>query len=413
MKTILIVTQVYVPDPASVGQHMADAAEELARRGHRVIVFSANRGYDNPEERFPGREQRGGVEIFRLPFSSLGKRTIVHRLAGQLSFCLQAFVRGLFVRRLEVVLVTTSPPMGSVVGWAISLFRRVAVKFWVMDINPDQTVRLGKAAPSALSVRIFDWFNRRIIRAASDLIVLDRFMAETMQSKVASTKARFHTMPPWPMEGHLERIEHAANPFRREHGLEGKFVIMYSGNHSLAHPLDTVLEAAKSMRELESVVFLFVGGGRGKQDVDAFIVKHQLKNVRSLPYQPIETIKYSLSAADLHLVSMGESMVGIVHPCKFYGAMALAKPIFLIGPDECHVQDVLSEHRCGWSARHGDVDGAEAILREVASMDAEKREAFGMRGYEAIRRDLGRDSLMSRLCDVAELDAKPNVGGRG
>ena len=43
--TILIISQVYVPDPASVGQHMHDAAAELARRGHRVVVYCSRAGY--------------------------------------------------------------------------------------------------------------------------------------------------------------------------------------------------------------------------------------------------------------------------------------------------------------------------------------------------------------------------------
>ena len=47
-RTFLFITWVYVPDPASTGQHMAGAAEELVRRGHRVVVLTSARGYDNP-----------------------------------------------------------------------------------------------------------------------------------------------------------------------------------------------------------------------------------------------------------------------------------------------------------------------------------------------------------------------------
>src|SRR5690606_28349793 len=108
---LLVFSQVYVPDPASVGQYMADAAEALAAGGWRVTVFTADRGYDDPSVRFPRRESRAGVEIHRLPGSSMGKRTLLHRLAGQLSFCLQAITRGIFAGRVDDVLVTTSPPM--------------------------------------------------------------------------------------------------------------------------------------------------------------------------------------------------------------------------------------------------------------------------------------------------------------
>ena len=69
-----IISQTFVPDPASVGQHMADVAQEMARHGHRVIVFTANRGYENPRLRYPTRQTVNGVDIRRLPFSSFGKR---------------------------------------------------------------------------------------------------------------------------------------------------------------------------------------------------------------------------------------------------------------------------------------------------------------------------------------------------
>jgi hypothetical protein len=70
--TLLILSQVYPPDAASVGQHMADVASSMAARGHRAVVLTADRGYDDPAQRFPRREWLGGAEVRRLPFSSFG-----------------------------------------------------------------------------------------------------------------------------------------------------------------------------------------------------------------------------------------------------------------------------------------------------------------------------------------------------
>ena len=52
--------------------------------------------------------------------------------------------------------------------------------------------------------------------------------------------------------------------------------------------------------------------------------------------------RYSLSAADAHLVSVGNESVGTIHPCKIYGAMAVARPIILLAPDPCHVSDLVA-----------------------------------------------------------------------
>src|SRR5215212_10303677 len=101
--TILFVSQVYVPDPAAVGQHLAGAASELARRGHRVVAFTSARGYDDPSVRYPSREVRDGVEIRRFGVGTFGKRSIAARILGGLLFLGQAVVHGLLLRRLDTV----------------------------------------------------------------------------------------------------------------------------------------------------------------------------------------------------------------------------------------------------------------------------------------------------------------------
>jgi hypothetical protein len=73
--TLLVITQVYPPDRAAVGQHLADVAEEMVRRGWRVIVYTADRGYDDPSQRYPRRETRGGVRVRRLRRGSGGCRS--------------------------------------------------------------------------------------------------------------------------------------------------------------------------------------------------------------------------------------------------------------------------------------------------------------------------------------------------
>ena len=129
-------------------------------------------------------------------------------------------------------------------------------------------------------------------------------------------------IPPWPLDEDFEPISHRDNPFRREHALDGKFVVMYSGNMSIAHPLDTILQAARQLKHRSDILFLFVGGGLGRRDIERSAADGRCGNVIVLPYQPREALRYSLSAADVHLVAMGDDMVGIVHPSKIYGAMA-------------------------------------------------------------------------------------------
>jgi colanic acid biosynthesis glycosyl transferase WcaI len=396
-RTFVFLSQVYVPDPAAVGQHLADAAEELVRRGHRVIVYTASRGYDDPSEKFPRRENIRGVDVRRVPLSSFGKSSIPMRVLGGVLFVLQVIVRGAFLRGVDAVVVSTSPPVASVGAIIIGIMHRAPVKYWIMDVNPDQMVALGLAREHDLPVRVFDWLNRLILKRARDVVVLDRFMATRINRKV-DVSSKLTVLPPWPAEDPASVVEHADNPFRRRHGLSGKVVVMYSGNHGPSNPLTTILEAAARVADDPRLVLMFVGGGVGKREVEST----GLANIRSLPYQPLSDLQYSLAAADVHLVTVGDAIPGIVHPSKVYGAMAVARPILLIGPDENHVADILSEHDIGWHVRHGDVEGAERVLREIADSEPAVLAEKGRRAREVIVAMGGKAAACGRLCDVLE-----------
>jgi hypothetical protein len=364
-------------------------------------VLTANRGYNDPSVKYLSREQREGVDVRRLPLSSFGKRSIVLRLLGQGAFLIQCIVRGLFVGRLSCLLVSTSPPMCSVAALLISIVRRRPVTYWVMDLNPDQMIEMGWIKSSSPIVKIFNWFNRRILRRSSGIVVLDRFMAERVLRK-ADVKYKLTVMPPWPHEGHLEVVAHADNPFRKQHSLDGKFVIMYSGNHSVCTPLRTVLDAALTLQDDPRLVFMFIGAGTGKREVDDTIAEHQPNNIRSLPYQPLSQIKYSLSAADVHLVVVGPSEVGVRHPCKIYGAMALGRPILLLGPDPCHASDLVDENDLGWHIQHGDVDAAISTIKQMVDQDAGVLAEMGQRAKTIVNEQLSQDILCTRFCDIIE-----------
>jgi len=404
--TFLIISQVYVPDPASVGQHIADAAAAMAKRGYRVVVYASARGYDDPSKKYPSREMLNGVDVRRLPLSSFGKKSIAIRLVAQWSFLLQALVRGLFTRNLTGVMVSTSPPFCGFAGAMISKLRGVPVKYWLMDLNPDQMIAMKMIGEKSLPARVFDFFNRMILRQASDIVMLDRFMLERVKKKGVEVEGKTAIMPPWPHEDELQRIAHADNPFRVKHNLAGKFVVMYSGNHSPANPLKTLLDAAERLQDEPRLVFMCIGGGGGKKEVEERVAKG-IKNIVSLPYQPLSEIKYSLSAGDVHVVSIGDSFVGIVHPCKVYGAMAVSRAILLLGPNPCHVSDLIEENKIGWHINHGDVDGAVRVLREISTCPPEKLAAMGETAAKVVATKLSKAQLCGAYCDVMSRGMRP------
>ena len=101
-----------------------------------------------------------------------------------------------------------------------------------------------------------------------------------------------------------------------------------------------------------------------------FAQARQMKNVVCLPYEPLDELSASLSAADLHVVVMGDPFVGIVHPCKIYNVLRIGAPFLAIGPETSHLTDLLSEgdvSEQGTAARHGEVELVVECLEEAAA----------------------------------------------
>ena len=177
---------------------------------------------------------------------------------------------------------------------------------------------------------------------------------------------------------------------------------MYSGNHSPSNPLTTILDAIVQLKDDPDLRFLFVGGGSGKIQVEYFIRTHNLTNTLSLPYQPMEDLRHSLSAADVHIVSLGQNMVGIIHPCKIYGAMAVARPILFLGPKPSHIADLLEKHDIGLHIAHGDIPAAVAAIRHFRQMPPAQLQSMGQTAQTVLEQSLSQSLLCAQFCDSAE-----------
>jgi colanic acid biosynthesis glycosyl transferase WcaI len=402
-RTLLIFSQTFVPDPAAVGQHVADVAIAMARRGHRVIVYASARGYEDPTRTYPRRENLHGVEVRRLPLASFGKSSIPVRVVGTFLFMFQCLIAGLFTRRIDGIFFSTSPPLIGVIASIIHIVRDIPIAYWAMDLNPDQLIAMGKISPHGLIADFLESVNRFILRESALVIALDRFMADRLTSRI-ELPGQLLVLPPW---SHDEQMRlpatHQTNAFRARHHLDGKFVVMYSGNHSPCHPLTTLLEAAVRLRENATIVFLFVGGGSGKREVESYIQQHQLTNVISLPYQPLAELGDSLSAADVHVVVLGDAMVGIVHPCKIYGAMTVARPILYLGPKPSHIGDLLDSGEIGVRVDHGDVEGAVAALRQLREKGTANLREMGAAAERVLQERHSQAMLRDRLCAALEV----------
>lgn len=378
---ILLLNQCFYPDHVATAQYLTDLALGLKEAGHEVTVVASSRGYDSPLLRFPIKESWRGIDIHRIWTLGLGKKAKWRRYVDFTSFWISAIWILLRLPRFDVTVCLTSPPLISALGTFFALLKGGKTVPWIMDLNPDEAVAAGWLREGSFPVRTMDAIQRWSFRRAARIIALDRFMSKRLIDKGVSPEV-IYTAPPWSHDDVVRFDAEGRGAFRAAHGLTDKFVVMYSGNHSPCHPLDTLLEAALSLREHARLHFLFVGGGSEFEKVQAFRELHGLANITTLGYQPMSGLAASLSAADLHTVVLGAAFVGLVHPCKIYNILALGIPFLTIGPDESHLQDLagkLSIDGFCWNAKNGDVSEVVRLLTQAAevgfcgpSVDAQK-----------------------------------------
>jgi glycosyltransferase involved in cell wall biosynthesis len=154
-----------------------------------------------------------------------------------------------------------------------------------------------------------------------------------------------------------------------------RFIVGYSGNLGRAHDARTMLAAIRELRGEAGIEFVITGGGA---QLDA-IRAERLPNVRFAGYAPREQLSESLSAADAHLVTLLPSLEGLIVPSKFYGVLAVARPVLFVGAADGDLARIIRTHDCGYVIEAGDGDALAASIRELAN-DRDRARAMGLRG---------------------------------
>ena len=398
MPNILLLNQVFYPDVVSTAQHLTDFAIDLAKKGHDVTVLASRRGYTEPHLFYPPQEIYQGVKILRVGPLSFGRKMRIARWLDAFMMNAAFAWRLLWLPRFDKVIAMTTPPLVAWIGLVFARIHKSEFLYWVMDINPDQAIAAGWISQGTFRTRLLEKALKFILKESSKIVVLDSFMKERLESKGAAPQ-KIAVIPTWSHDDDLETLPHEQNPFRKKHDLDNRFVVMYSGNHSLCHPLDTLLEAALILKKDPSVVFLFIGGGDRVNDVIQFQKRHHLDQVIHLPYQERADLKYSLSAADLHTVVMGEPYVGIVHPCKIYSILKIGRPFVYVGPVKSHIGALMDHENVGWRVSPGDPKRLVEIIREVQKLSPSPLQAI-LNREQKVAEKYFREKLSSQLADL-------------
>lgn len=408
VRTVVFVNRYFSPDISATSQMLTDLAFGLARRGWRVRVVTSRQRYDDPGARLPPREILDGVVVDRIPTTRFGRTSLFGRAIDYLTFYLSAAWTLLrVIREGDVVVAKTDPPLLSILTTPIVRLRRAIAVNWLQDLFPEVAtgVGLGQRRLAGVAFALLQRLRDASLRAAACNVVLGERMRDLVLARAVPAE-RIEVVHNWADGVRITPIAPDRNPLRREWGLNGRFVVGYSGNLGRAHEFQTMLAGiAATAGAGVPVTWLFIGGGSAFVELEREVRARRLSNVVFKPYQPRERLAQSLSAADVHLVSLRPELEGLIVPSKYYGIAAAGRPTIFIGDTAGEIALIVSHADAGLTV--APEDGA-ALARHVLELagDPVRAAAMGARARRDFDDRFDAERAIARWVGVIEHAAR-------
>lgn len=362
---LTILNQFFYPDHSATSQLMTELAQSLREQGVEVTALAARSRY-NGGEALPPREEFQGVRIERAWATSFGKNTLPARLADYSTFYFAAFWKLLTMRRQDVVMALTTPPLIGLIALIVGRLRGMKFVALMEDLYPDVAVALGALHPRSGLAKVLDWLTCQMLRRADRIIVLSDCMLERVIAKIGSEAySRIDVIHNWADGREITPLAAGeAGYFNQKDWPElyDKFVVLFSGNLGLVNEFATVLEAAKALRARTDIVFVFIGAGAKAAEIRKFALLHGLANIRMLPYQPRESLRHCLASGDALLITLADGLAGLSVPSKTYSSLAAGRPLLFVGDQCSSVADLIVKHDCGAAIAGGEFEKLAAII---------------------------------------------------
>lgn len=367
----------YWPDTGATGQLLTELAEDLAaNHGFDVTVVTGPpvKGSDSPR-----RETRNGVTIVRAAGTRFPPAVFAGRVANYVSYFASAVIQALRLPRPDVVVALTDPP---IIGLAALAAARGDARFvfFCQDIFPEVGA-LIEGFRSRVVDACLEALNRELVKRADRIIALGATMASRLQTGKGARAEQITVIHNWADTTAIVPSP-KANRFARSYGLESRFVVLHAGNMGLAQNLDTVLDAAALLADRPEILFLFIGDGSRRQALEASATARGLDNVRFLPFQPRDQMRWTYAAADVCLVSLKAGLSGYIVPSKLYPILAAGRAYIAAVDETSEVAAITERFGGGLLAPPGDPAALAGAVRRLAD-DPGLRDRLARAAHEA------------------------------
>lgn len=417
-KRILIYAHYYAPDVASTGQILQDMAEGMTGDFDVTVICTVPSYTGTIEEKYKKKrfykEKINGVKVLRVSVPEFTKSSKKSRIKNLLAYFLGARKATKIVGKQDYVFTISQPPiMGGMLGVYGKKKLKAKMIYCIQDFNPEQIEATGYIKMKPL-MSVARWIDNRSCRKSDLVITVGRDLVDTLKNRFGEKNVPRHTMiNNWIDEKEIYPLP-ADNPgvveFKKQYGLEDKFVIMYSGNIGLYYDLEGLIKVIERFNGAKTpdgrdVVFAFVGAGSVLDKLVLYVKKHEMDNTVFIPYQDKDKLIYSLNAADVHLCVNAKGIKGVSCPSKFYGIAGVGKPVLAVLEQGSEIEMLISEIGCGKCSEPGDYEAFESNIQwyiENAGSDIITK--MGKQGQEYLAKHLTKDlSVWKYIEDIRTL----------
>lgn len=398
---VILVNRYFHPDESATSQLLSDLAFHLAGGANEVHVITSRQRYDEASSALPIRETIDGVNIVRIWTTRFGRAGLIGRALDYVTFYASASAElVLLARKGDIVIAKTDPPLLSVFAAIVTKAQGGILINWLQDLFPEVAAAAGlQWTKGGVAKALRNWRDWSLRSAALNVVVGERMRDVLLARGIEPHKLT--VIPNWADGEAIRPVAVADNPLRKKWGLEGKFVVGYSGNLGRVHDFDTTVGAMAELREDEGIWFLFIGAGKQRPMLEAQCKALGITAVSFLPYQAREDLIWSLGVPDVHLVSLLPEMEGLVVPSKFYGIAAAGRPTLFIGDPEGEIGKLVHRFDCGITIRQGEAAAlAEAIL--LLQRDKLLRDRLGANARKVFEERYDRKIALSAWSAIIE-----------
>ncbi|MEA5580921.1 glycosyltransferase family 4 protein [Nodularia harveyana UHCC-0300] len=328
---ILIYSYNYYPEPIGIAPLMTELAEGLVEQGHEVRVITGMPNYPQRQiyEGYQGKwyitEEKNGVTIQRSYLRIKSKPNLLDRLLLELSFVFTSLPQALKGKKPDVILLTVPPLLVSLPAAFLGWLNNCPVVLNVQDILPEAAIRIG-LIKNKLMIRVLTFLEKFAYRNSHTISVISEGFRENLVNKGVPNK-KIVCIPNWVNINFIQPLANKKNSWKSEHKLDGKFVVLYSGNIALTQGLETVIETAVRCREIKDIVFVIAGESTALERLQKYCLSCDADNVLLLPLQPREKLPEMLAAANVGLIVQKHNVISFNMPSKIPLLLASGKPI--------------------------------------------------------------------------------------